>query len=97
MSLAHKKPRIAIIGGGPAGLVAAKSLLEESLQPVVFEQSSALGGQWHAASASAFGCITSPDLNDAQMAGLVTGTRAMPEDTSLTALLSMLQEATGQR
>jgi cation diffusion facilitator CzcD-associated flavoprotein CzcO len=48
MSLAHKKPRIAIIGGGPAGLVAAKSLLEESLQPVLFEQSSALGGQWHA-------------------------------------------------
>ena len=48
MSLAHKKPQIAIIGGGPAGLVAAKSLLEESLQPVVFEQSSALGGQWHA-------------------------------------------------
>ena len=48
MSLAHKKPRIAILGGGPAGLVAAKTLLEESLQPVLFEQSSALGGQWHA-------------------------------------------------
>ena len=50
-----------------------------------------------AAAASAFGCITSPDLNDEQMAGLVMAARAMPEDTSLAAWLSMLQEATGQR
>jgi len=40
--------RVAIIGGGPAGLVAAKSLLEEDFQPTVFEQSSNIGGQWNA-------------------------------------------------
>ena len=40
--------RVAVIGGGPAGLVAAKSLREEGLQPTVFEQSSNIGGQWNA-------------------------------------------------
>jgi dimethylaniline monooxygenase (N-oxide forming) len=40
--------QVAIVGGGPAGLVAAKSLLEEGLQPTVFEQSSNVGGQWNA-------------------------------------------------
>jgi len=40
--------RVAIVGGGPAGLVAAKSLLEEGLHPTVFERSSNLGGQWNA-------------------------------------------------
>jgi cation diffusion facilitator CzcD-associated flavoprotein CzcO len=39
--------KVAIIGGGPAGIVAAKSLLEDGLTPVLFEQSSALGGQWN--------------------------------------------------
>ena len=39
--------KVAIIGGGPSGLAAAKSMLEEGLQPVVFEQSSNIGGQWH--------------------------------------------------
>lgn len=43
--------RVAIIGGGPAGLVAAKSLLEEGLQPTIFEQSSNIGGQWNAPAA----------------------------------------------
>jgi hypothetical protein len=50
-----------------------------------------------AAAASAFGCITSPDLNDAQMAGLAMVARAMPEDTSLAALLSMWRQATSQQ
>ena len=40
--------RVAIVGGGPAGLVAAKSLLEEGLHPTVFQRSSNLGGQWNA-------------------------------------------------
>src|SRR5882672_2141894 len=38
--------KVAIIGGGPSGLAAAKSMLEDGLQPVVFEQSSNIGGQW---------------------------------------------------
>ncbi|TGE25031.1 dimethylaniline monooxygenase [Hymenobacter aquaticus] len=40
-------PTVAIIGGGPAGIAAAKSLLEDGLTPVVIEQSSGLGGQWN--------------------------------------------------
>jgi cation diffusion facilitator CzcD-associated flavoprotein CzcO len=47
MSRPDHNNRIAIVGGGPAGLVAATSLLEENLQPVLFAQSSAIGGQWH--------------------------------------------------
>lgn len=48
MNVTQNTQRVAIIGGGPAGLVAAKSLLEEGLQPIVFEQSSNVGGQWNA-------------------------------------------------
>lgn len=44
MQKIHKK--IAIIGAGPAGLVAAKSCLEYGLTPVIFEKSSRLGGVW---------------------------------------------------
>jgi cation diffusion facilitator CzcD-associated flavoprotein CzcO len=42
-----KTNKVAIIGGGPAGIVAAKSLLEDGLTPVIIEQSSAVGGQWN--------------------------------------------------
>jgi dimethylaniline monooxygenase (N-oxide forming) len=41
--------RIAVIGAGPAGLTAAKHLLEQGFEPVVLERSDDLGGQWHAA------------------------------------------------
>ncbi|XP_077517360.1 flavin-containing monooxygenase 5-like isoform X1 [Amblyomma americanum] len=40
------RKRIAIIGGGSAGIASAKSCLEEDLEPVVFEQTDALGGLW---------------------------------------------------
>src|SRR5918992_228034 len=46
----HQRRRVAVIGGGPSGLVAAKSLQEEGLEPVVFEQADGVGGQWHAPS-----------------------------------------------
>ncbi|RTQ48870.1 dimethylaniline monooxygenase [Hymenobacter gummosus] len=42
-----KTDKVAIIGGGPAGIAAAKSLLEDGLTPVIIEQSGALGGQWN--------------------------------------------------
>ena len=41
----HKK-RVLIIGGGPSGLVAAKSALECGLEPVVIEKDAMLGGAW---------------------------------------------------
>lgn len=39
---------VGIIGAGPAGLVAAKSVREEGLHPVVFDQASQIGGLWRA-------------------------------------------------
>ncbi|EJL94067.1 amino acid adenylation enzyme/thioester reductase family protein [Herbaspirillum sp. CF444] len=43
-----KRPkRICIIGAGPAGLVAAKSLLEEGHLPTIFEKEEVLGGIWN--------------------------------------------------
>ena len=43
--------RVAIIGGGPAGLTACKAALDEGLDPVVFEASSHIGGLWRPRSA----------------------------------------------
>jgi cation diffusion facilitator CzcD-associated flavoprotein CzcO len=45
------RARVAVIGAGPAGLVAAKELLEQGFEPVVLEQSGDIGGQWHATAA----------------------------------------------
>lgn len=39
--------RVAIIGAGPSGIVAAKFLQQEGLQTTLFEQSDQAGGQWH--------------------------------------------------
>jgi len=50
LKLAENK--VAVIGAGPAGLVAARWLKAHGLEPVVFEASSRLGGQWNTASAS---------------------------------------------
>jgi dimethylaniline monooxygenase (N-oxide forming) len=47
----HKRRRVAVVGAGPSGLVAAKSLKEEGLDPVVFEQADDVGGQWYGPSA----------------------------------------------
>jgi dimethylaniline monooxygenase (N-oxide forming) len=38
--------RVAVIGAGPGGLVAARYLLSEGLEPVLFEQGKRIGGQW---------------------------------------------------
>jgi cation diffusion facilitator CzcD-associated flavoprotein CzcO len=37
---------VAIIGAGPAGLVAARYLTSEGFEPVLFEQGATIGGQW---------------------------------------------------
>ena len=54
---------VAIIGAGPAGLVCARWLLARGFEPVIFEASDDLGGQWNAA------CATS-----ATWPGMVTNT-----------------------
>ena len=41
---------VAIVGGGPGGLTAAKYLQERGFAPTLFEQSDALGGQWNSRS-----------------------------------------------
>jgi dimethylaniline monooxygenase (N-oxide forming) len=43
--------RVAVVGAGPSGLVAAKEALEAGFEPTVFEASDDLGGQWHSAAA----------------------------------------------
>jgi dimethylaniline monooxygenase (N-oxide forming) len=43
--------RVAIIGAGPSGIVAAKHALEAGFDVTVFEASGALGGQWQATAA----------------------------------------------
>ncbi|RDH79602.1 dimethylaniline monooxygenase [Mycolicibacterium moriokaense] len=37
---------VAVIGAGPGGLVTARWLLSQGLEPTLFEQSQSLGGQW---------------------------------------------------
>ena len=39
--------RVAIIGSGPGGLVAARYLKHHGFEPVIFEQSDQVGGQWN--------------------------------------------------
>src|SRR6478752_1099100 len=39
--------RVAIIGAGVSGLAAAKCLLDEGIQPVVFDQAAEIGGVWN--------------------------------------------------
>ncbi len=41
--------KVAIIGGGPAGMVAALTLKEREYEPVIFEKDAALGGQLNVA------------------------------------------------
>src|SRR5215213_10219945 len=43
--------QVAIIGGGPSGIVAARWLNAQGFEPVIFEQSNGLGGQWNSAAA----------------------------------------------
>jgi dimethylaniline monooxygenase (N-oxide forming) len=39
--------KVAIVGSGPGGLVAAKYLKEHGFEPVIFEQAKEIGGQWN--------------------------------------------------
>jgi cation diffusion facilitator CzcD-associated flavoprotein CzcO len=39
-------PSVAVIGAGPAGIVAAKYLAQHGFTPTIYEQADAVGGQW---------------------------------------------------
>lgn len=43
-------PRVAIIGAGPAGVVAARYLASSGFAPVLFDRGASVGGQWHVGS-----------------------------------------------
>src|SRR4051812_339202 len=43
----HQGARVAVIGAGPSGIVAAKYALEAGFDVTVFEAGDGLGGQWH--------------------------------------------------
>ncbi|WP_142850880.1 NAD(P)/FAD-dependent oxidoreductase [Telmatospirillum sp. J64-1] len=48
-AILHMPPHlVAVIGAGPAGLVTARWLSAQGFEPIVFESSSGLGGQWNA-------------------------------------------------
>ncbi|HET7034123.1 MAG TPA: NAD(P)-binding domain-containing protein [Thermomicrobiaceae bacterium] len=47
MKSAGRPPRAAVVGGGASGLAAAKCLLDEGIEPVVFERGAHLGGIWN--------------------------------------------------
>lgn len=49
--IAPDSRRVAIIGAGPAGLVAARWLAARGLEPVLFEAADDLGGQWNGGNA----------------------------------------------
>ena len=43
----QSRRRIAVIGAGVSGLAAAKCLLEEGLEPMIYEQAPQIGGLWN--------------------------------------------------
>src|SRR5580700_4437228 len=43
----RSRGRVAIIGSGPGGLVAARYLKQHGFEPVVLEQDHEIGGQWN--------------------------------------------------
>ncbi|WNG37184.1 NAD(P)-binding protein [Archangium violaceum] len=48
MSQPGSSKRVAIVGAGPGGLVAGRYLAAHGFEPVLFEQSGDMGGQWNA-------------------------------------------------
>lgn len=55
--------KVAVIGTGPSGLIAAKSLIEHGLRPDVFEASSDIGGMWGAPGRGAWSSCARTNLS----------------------------------
>jgi dimethylaniline monooxygenase (N-oxide forming) len=50
--MASDDRRVAVVGGGPAGLVGARFLKARSFEPVLFDRAGRVGGQWDHTSAA---------------------------------------------
>jgi dimethylaniline monooxygenase (N-oxide forming) len=91
---------IAVIGGGPAGLVTARYLKKHGFEPFVFEASSAVGGQWNAASPSSavwpgMRTNTSRILTAFSDLDHPAGTNVYPSQTDMGSYLARYAEAMG--
>jgi len=68
--LKSKGARVAIMGGGPAGLVTAKTMLEAGHEPVVFEKTDRIGGIWAQRSHKPYGTYGSTRLQSSKYTAL---------------------------
>ena len=45
-SIAQKRCKVAVIGGGASGITTAKCLREDNHEPIIFEENDQIGGVW---------------------------------------------------
>jgi thioredoxin reductase len=91
---------VAVIGGGPAGLVAARYLKRHGFEPIIFESSERVGGQWNAASSSSgvwpgMRTNTSRILTAFSDFDHAAGTSVYPSQAEMLAYLEGYAEASG--
>ena len=77
-----KGARVAVIGGGPSGLVAAKSLREAGHDPVLFERTDRTGGIWAVRAHGADGAYRSVRLQSSKYTALFSDFPA-PEEMAV--------------
>ncbi|NQZ13158.1 MAG: NAD(P)-binding domain-containing protein, partial [Algicola sp.] len=82
---ASGKKRICVIGAGPAGLVMAKSLLEEGHTPVIFESMDQLGGIWYMAEGKTAGVYQGTRFQNAKDTSFFSDFFPETDNTFLTA------------
>ena len=56
-------PSVAVIGTGPSGLAAAKAMLEQGVEPVVFDSAPDIGGMWSAPGRGAWSSYARTNLS----------------------------------
>ncbi|WP_210254869.1 NAD(P)/FAD-dependent oxidoreductase [Methylocapsa sp. S129] len=91
---------IAVIGGGPAGLVTARYLKKHGFEPIVFEASNRIGGQWNAASPTSavwpgMRTNTSRILSAFSDLDHAPGVSVYPTDADMLAYLERYAQASG--
>ena len=91
---------IAVIGGGPAGIVSARYLKKHGFSPVLFEAQAEIGGQWNAASTSSavwpgMRTNTSRILTAFSDLDHPAATNVYPSQTDVSAYLKLYAEGAG--